>query len=160
LGTTSSSFEPDTTMTRAMLVTVLSRMSGETISGFTNNFSDVPSTEWYAQSCAWGATNGIVSGIGNGIFEPLGVVTREQMAVLLYRYAVHYGLVGTAYDASTLSGYSDAGDISSWASEAMAWAVGNGLITGRSGGTLCPKASAARCEVATIITRFANAFGM
>lgn len=160
LGTSSNSFEPEITMNRAMLVTVLSRMSGETISGFANSFSDVPSTEWYAQPCAWGATKGIVSGIGNGTFEPLSAVTREQMAVLLYRYAAYYGLTGAADDESALAAFTDAGDISSWAKEAMAWAVGNGLITGRSASTLCPKNSAARCEVATVISRFANAFGM
>lgn len=159
-GVTKSSFEPDTIMNRAMFVTVLSRMSGETISGYQNDFFDVPSSEWYAQACSWGAATGIVSGTGNGMFDPLGAVTREQMAVLLYRYAVYYGLTDGSSDASLLSAYSDAGDISAWADDEMAWAVGNGLLTGRTASTIYPKESAARCEVATMISRFAEKFGI
>ncbi|MBP8640450.1 MAG: S8 family serine peptidase [Oscillospiraceae bacterium] len=157
-GVTTSSFEPETIMNRAMFVTVLSRMSGETISGYQNDFFDVPSNEWYAQACSWGAANGIVSGTGEGMFSPMDSVTREQMAVLLYRYAVYYGLTDGSYNNSTLAAFSDAKDISAWAKSEMAWAVGNGLITGRTGSTICPKDSAARCEVATIIARFAEKF--
>ena len=159
-GVTTSSFEPETIMNRAMFVTVLSRMSGETISGYQNKFFDVPSSEWYAQACSWGAATGLVSGTGNGMFDPLGAVTREQMAVFLYRYAVYYGLTDGSSNASSLSVFSDAGNISEWARYEMAWAVGNGLLTGRTASTICPKESAARCEVATLISRFADKFGL
>ncbi len=157
-GITSSSFAPETIMNRAMFVTVLSRISGETISGFPNSFTDVPSNEWYTQPCAWGASTGIASGTGTGTFDPLGTVTREQMAVFLYRYATLYGLTDGAYDAGALSAFTDSRKVSSWATDAMAWAVGNGLITGRSVSKLCPQESAKRCEVATIISRFGNKF--
>ena len=154
-GITESSFEPETLMNRAMFVTVLSRLSGETISGYQNDFFDVPSNEWYAQPCSWGAATGIVTGTGAGYFSPLTAVTREQMAVLLYRYAMYYGLTDGSFDGAPLSAYTDAGSVSSWAKSAMAWAVSNGLITGRSGNSLAPQDSAKRCEVATIINRFA-----
>lgn len=157
-GVTDNSFEPETIMNRAMFVTVLSRMSGETISGYTNSFSDVKSSEWYAQPCSWGAATGIVSGTGGGTFSPLAAVTREQMAALLYRYALYYGLSDGSFDGAPLSAYTDAGSVSSWAKSAMAWAVSNGLITGRSGNSLAPGNSAKRCEVATIINRFAVKF--
>ena len=159
-GVTSSSFEPETIMNRAMFVTVLSRMSDEIISGFPNSFSDVPRGEWYAQPCAWGSTNGIVSGTGNGKFEPLGAVSREQMAVFLFRYATLYGLTDGSFDANAISAFTESGNVSPWATNAMAWAVGNGLITGRSAKSLCPQESAKRCEVATIISRFVTKFGM
>ncbi len=160
-GVSSSSFEPETVMNRAMFVTVLSRMSGETISGFPNGFSDVPNDAWYTQPCSWGSANGIVSGMGDGTFSPMGAVTREQMAVFLYRYAILYGLSdGTNNSEATLFGFSDRGQVSSWAMDAMAWAIENGLITGRNGTSLCPKENAKRCEVATIIYRFNNTFGV
>ncbi len=157
-GITDSSFEPETLMNRAMFVTVLSRLSGETISGYQNDFFDVPSGQWYAQPCSWGAATGIVSGTGGGNFSPLTAVTREQMAVLLYRYAMYYGLADGSFEGTPLLAYADAGSVSSWAKSAVAWAVSNGLITGRSGGTLAPQDSAKRCEVATIISRFALKF--
>ena len=157
-GVTTSSFEPETVMNRAMFVTVLSRISGETINGFQNSFSDVPSGSWYTQPCAWGAANGIASGLGDGTFSPMGSVTREQMAVFLYRYAILYGLTDGASSSATLFTFSDKADVSTWAADAMAWAVVNNLITGRSETSLCPKDSAKRCEVATIISRFTNTF--
>lgn len=157
-GVTSSSFEPETVMNRAMFVTVLSRMSAETIAGYQNSFTDVPSDSWYTQPCAWGAVNGIAGGLGDGSFSPLGSVTREQMAVFLYRYAILYGLTDGSSSPATLFTFSDKDEVSTWAADAMAWAVENNLITGRSETSLCPRDSAKRCEVATIISRFVNAF--
>lgn len=155
-GVASGRFAPETTMNRAMFVTVLSRMSGENISGFPNSFSDVPNNAWYTQPCAWGSAAGIVSGVGNGEFNPEGSVTREQMAVFLYRFAELYGLDDGSYDKAVLYSYKDRTEVSPWAKDAMAWAVDGGLITGRSGNTLSPRESAKRCEVATIISRFVN----
>ncbi|MEA4896411.1 MAG: S8 family serine peptidase [Oscillospiraceae bacterium] len=159
-GITQSSFEPETVMNRAMFVTVLSRMSKETISGYSNVFADVPEDSWYCQPCSWGAANGIVGGMGEGMFAPMGAVTREQMAVFLYRYAILYGLTdGSVNDPTAiLFAFSDRDQVSDWAAEAMAWAIENGLITGRSETGLYPKDSAKRCEVATIITRFTALF--
>ncbi len=157
-GVTTSSFEPETVMNRAMFVTVLSRMSGETITGVPNSFTDVPEDTWFSASCAWGAANGIAGGLGDGTFNPSGSVTREQMAVFLYRYAILYGLTDGGSSTATLFTFSDKAEVSDWAANAMAWAVENNLITGRSETSLCPKDSAKRCEVATIISRFANTF--
>jgi len=157
-GTTSNTFEPETVMNRAMFVTVLSRLSGESISGYINNFSDVTDDAWYAQPSAWGTAKGIVNGTGSGMFDPLGAVTREQMAVFLYRYAIFFGLTDGSFRLDALSAFNDAGSISSWAAEAMGWAVENGLLTGRSDSTLSPKESAKRCEVAAVISRFVSAF--
>ncbi len=149
-------FAPDKTMTRGMFVTVLSRMSGENISGYTNVFTDVASDAYYAQACAWGAAKGIVSGLGGGKFNPDGVVTREQMAAFLYRYAAAYGTLGESYGEAVIRDYADNGSISGWARTAMIWAVGSGHITGRDGNKLYPADSAKRGEVATMITRFAT----
>ncbi len=155
-GVSADSFQPDVSMTRAMFVTVLSRMSGENISGFPVTFSDVPAGEWYAQPSGWGFATGIVTGAGDGLFLPAQNLTREQLAVFLYRYALLYKLDDGKVSLSSLSGYTDNGKISSWAKEAMAWAVSEGLITGRSAKTLSPQDIAKRCEVATVITRFLN----
>ncbi|MGI5978439.1 MAG: S8 family peptidase [Oscillospiraceae bacterium] len=154
-GVTATSFEPETNMSRAMFVTVLSRMSGDDVSGFANTFSDVPDGAWYAQACNWGASAKIVTGVGNGRFAPDTDVTREQMAVFLYRYAQAYGLAGS-YNNSALSGYTDRGRVSAYAKEAVTWAVSKGLISGRTSTTLAPQATAKRSEVAAILARFLN----
>lgn len=154
-GVTTTSFAPETNMTRAMFVTVLARLSGADLSTYKNSFSDVADTDWYAQSCAWGAANGIVTGTGNDRFSPNADVTREQMAVFLYRYAAAGGFVGS-YSSSALSGYADRQKVSSYAKEAMSWAVSKGYITGRTATTLVPLSTAKRSEVAAIMARFIN----
>jgi hypothetical protein len=156
-GITDSSFEPETDMSRAMFVTVLARMSGEDISSYTNSFSDVPSDAWYKDACAWASEKGIVTGTGDGIFNPDGKITREQIAALLYRYAKLYGISDGTYDDTELSFY-DSGSISAWAQAAMQWANQNELITGRENNTICPLDSAKRSELATIMSRFNNSF--
>lgn len=157
-GVSATSFAPETLMDRAMFVTVLSRVSGENISGYPNSFSDVKDGQYYTQACGWGSATGIVKGSGETTFSPNGNVNREQMAVFLYRYALAYGLTEYVTDTSNLKNFSDAGSVSSFAEEALSWAVANGLITGRTATTLVPGGSAKRCEVATIIDRFAETF--
>ena len=157
-GVSETSFEPETIMNRAMFVTVLSRMTDEEIATYINSFTDVPEDEWYTQASAWGAVNGIVTGVGEGLFDPMGAVTREQMAVFLYRFAIFNSLTDGQTDPSMLTSFADSDDVSDWAATAMAWAVSSGLITGRDSNELCPKDSAKRCEVATIITRFFKTF--
>ncbi len=158
-GMTSTTFEPETLMNRAMFVTVLSRMSREDISGYANGFTDVPTDAWYSQPANWGAAKGIVNGMGEARFAPMVSITREQLASLLYRYAVTYGIMTGAQDASVLQSFDDESKVSGWAREPMAWAVSNGLLTGRTATTLAPQEGAKRCEVATIILRFVNTFG-
>lgn len=153
-GVSATSFAPETNMSRAMFVTVLSRLSGDELGAYQNDFADVASGAWYEQACAWGAAKGIVSGTGAGTFSPDLNVTREQMAVFLYRYAQSRGLVGT-YAVSGLSGYTDRSKVSSYAHEAMLWAVSRGFITGR-GTYLAPQDTAKRSEVAAVLARFVN----
>ncbi len=158
-GVAEKRFAPEETMTRAMFVTVLSRMSGESISGFPINFSDVSAGEWFAQSACWGKSTGIVSGVAENTFAPGNPVTREQIALFLYRYANTYKLYVINASGASLSDFSDGSSISDWSQTAMQWAVANSLITGRDGNLLCPQSTAKRSEVATIVQRFIAAFG-
>lgn len=149
-GTSTTRFEPDSPMTRAMLVTVLWRLAGSPIEG-ANVFYDVPVGEWYTQSVAWAAENGVVNGIGGGYFDPNGSITREQMASILFRYCGKLGL-DTSGRAS-LAGFPDNGTASDWAVESLQWAVNEGLLAG-SDGKLLPGGNATRAQVATILARF------
>lgn len=158
-GMSERSFAPDLTMNRAMFVTLLSRLSGEDISGGTVQFSDVPPDSYYAQACAWGADRGIVEGY-DGKFMPENSVTREQMATFLYRFAKYSYLTYGVSSTAVLDGYTDSRSISQYAREAMAWAVEEGLITGRTSEQLAPLDNASRAEVATLIERFAVKYNL
>lgn len=151
-GTSATLFSPGANMDRAMLATVLWRMEGEPAAAYTGAFSDVASGQWYSQSVEWAAARGIVTGLGGGRFGPRQAVTREQIAVMLYRYAKDY-LELDASQAGDLSAYADQGSVSGWAREAMTWAVGAQIVNG-SGGKLAPGRSATRAEVATMLQRF------
>lgn len=155
-GVSARRFGPEETMTRAMLVTVLWRYEGEPQAGGAP-FTDVRPTDWYAAQIAWAAQNGVVNGVGKGKFDPEGMVTREQMAAVLYRYAQQKGFDTSAR--GDLSGFADSGAVSPWATEPMGWAVGSGLIGGStSGGKLLlhPADGATRAEVAAILVRFVD----
>ncbi len=152
-GMSATTFEPDTAMTRAMLVTVLWRYAGKPIEG-KNSFTDVPNGQWYSDAVTWAAKNGIVAGVGNGKFDPEGKITREQMAAILYRYANKVGI--DTGGRSTL-GFPDAGKASSYAKDALQWAVAEGLVSGskENGVTyLHPQGNATRAQVASILMRF------
>lgn len=152
-GVSATQFAPEEPMTRAMLVTVLWRYAGAPIEG-TNHFSDVPEGTWYTEAVAWASHNGVVNGVGNGCFEPDGAITREQMAVILHRYCGSIG-IDTAARAE-LSTFPDAAKISSYAAEALSWAVKTGLITGSAQGGevyLEPQGDATRAQVATVLMR-------
>jgi len=150
-GTDSRSFSPNASMTRAMLVTVLYRLEGEpTVTG-RSSFTDVRSGAYYEKSVIWAAANGIVTGTDSTSFSPDAKVTREQLAAILYRYAQYRKL---ATDASAkLNSFTDADSVSAYASEALGWAVSEGLINGASG-KLMPKGDATRAQVAAILHRF------
>lgn len=150
-GTSYSAFSPNTTTTRGMLVTILHRLENEpaaTGSGFT----DVASGAYYADAVAWAAVHDIVTGASETKFEPDNPITREQMAAILYRYAQYKGYDVTA--SNDLSGYTDASQISAYATTAMQWANAEGLIAGNTSTTINPKGNATRAEVATILMRF------
>ena len=147
-------FEPDTSMTRAMLVTVLWRYAGEPKEG-SNDFSDVPSDQWYAEAVAWASRNGIVTGVGNGRFDPNGTITREQLATILFRYC--NAQVMDTSGRTELGSFPDKEKISSYAADALSWAVSEGLVTGTKMGSstyLDPQGNATRAQVATILMRF------
>lgn len=150
-GTDSRSFSPNASMTRAMLVTVLYRLEGEpTVTG-RSSFTDVRSGAYYEKAVIWAAANGIVTGTDSTSFSPAAKVTREQLAAILYRYAQYRKLDTDA--SAKLNSFTDADSVSAYASEALGWAVSEGLINGASG-KLMPKGDATRAQVAAILHRF------
>ena len=151
-GTSATHFSPDSATTRAMVVTVLYRIEGQPAADWANPFWDVPASAWFHDAVTWAWENDITGGVSSTHFGAGNAVTREQLAAFLYRYAQDQG-----YDTSAradLSGYSDAGLVSSYATEALSWANATGLITGTTGTTLSPQGSATRAQVATILSRF------
>ena len=151
-GTDGSLFSPESTTTRAQVVTVLYRLAGQPAADWENPFWDVPASAWFHDAVTWAWENDITGGVSSTHFGAGNAVTREQLATFLYRYAQDQG-----YDTSAradLSGYSDAGLVSSYATEALSWANATGLITGTTATTLSPKGSATRAQVATILNRF------
>ena len=147
-------FEPNGETTRAMLVMVLYRMAGAPdMAGRESSFTDVSADSWYGAAVIWASENGIVNGVGGGLFDPDASLTREQMAMMLYRFAGYLG--SNTEKSADLSAYGDADAVSAAAQDAMAWAVAEGLVNGRSAAELAPKASATRAELATILFRFA-----
>ena len=153
-GTSGTLFSPNATTTRAMIVTILYRLEGSPVANGSAGFTDVAYGTWYTAAVNWAAANEIVTGYGSGKFGPMDPITREQMAAILFRYADFKGMDTTAR--ADLSGYTDAGDISAYAVEAMSWANAEGFITGTTATTLKPQGSATRAQVATILTRYAQ----
>lgn len=153
-GTSGTLFSPNATTTRAMIVTILYRLEGSPVANGSAGFTDVAYGTWYTAAVNWAAANDIVTGYGSGKFGPMDPITREQMAAILFRYADFKGMDTTAR--ADLSGYTDAGDISAYAVEAMSWANAEGFITGTTATTLKPQGSATRAQVATILTRYAQ----
>lgn len=154
-GMTPTTFAPNATMTRAMLVSVLWRLAGAPAPKAPNTFVDVPDGAWYTDAVTWAAENGVVSGIGGSRFDPSGFVTREQTAEILYNYAHSKG-----YDVSAradLTAFPDAASVSGWAEEALSWANAAGLVNGtvRDGQTILdPQGSASRAQVAMILMNY------
>ena len=149
-GAGDGTFAPYTIMNRSMLVQVLYALEGKpAVSG--SSFADVASDAWYADAVAWAAQTGIVTGLSDTTFGPDQVLTREQLATILYRYAAYKGYDVTA--SGDLDSYTDAAQLGAYALEAMEWATGSSLISG-SNGALAPQSSATRAEAATILMRF------
>lgn len=150
-GTSESTFEPNGNMTRAMLVTLFWRMESEPAVTSSAAFEDVAAGSWYADAVNWANGEGIVTGFSDTEFGPENAITREQIAVLLYRYEQYKGNDVSAR--ADLSGYSDYAQISGYAQDAMSWANAEGLMTGRTASTLDPKGTATRAEIATLLVR-------
>lgn len=143
-------FDPDGKLTRAMLVTILYRHEEEPdIADATNPFTDVPADKWYTNAVIWAASEGIVNGVTETTFSPDATITREQIATILYRYA------GKPDATGDLSTYPDEVAVSTYAVDAMRWAVGMGIINGMDG-KLAPQSSATRAQIATIFYRYLN----
>lgn len=150
-GTSSTRFQPQTTMSRAMAVTVLHRLAGKPESSESNPFTDAPSGNWYSDAVLWAVENKITNGTSASTFAPEKSVTREQLVTFLYRYAKTQHLELTQ---GNLSRFDDYAQISSFARTAFAWAVAQGIITGTDDTHLSPMKSTSRAECATILTRF------
>ena len=149
-GVSSSEFAPYGTLSRGMIVTILYRLEGSPAVKYAGRFTDVPDGEWYSSAAEWAAENGIAEGYGDGTFGPGDPVTREQMAVLLYRYLADFK-GNAAGEGADLGSFDDASDVSDWASAAVKWAFGSGSLGERSSGTLAPKADAFRWEAAAAL---------
>ena len=146
-------FNPDGTLTRAMIGQVLYNLEGAS-GAYPSVFTDVADSAWYAKAVNWAAASGIVEGKGNNKFDPNAPITRQEMAAILYRYAELKG-----YDVSkvdSLNGYTDASKVASWAKEAMGWAVENYVINGKGASRLDPTGTATRAQVAQILMNFCN----
>ena len=151
-GMTATTFAPTVEMNRAMLATLLSRMAGVQGTPADAGFSDIPSGDWYAPGVNWAFSANIVGGYPDGTFKPFASLTREQLAVFLYRYATRY-LGKEAPCDGDLSQFPDVDEVSNYALDALAWAVGAGLVNGKDG-KLAPLDKTNRAEVATILYRF------
>ena len=153
-GTAADVFAPNTTTTRAMIVTILYRLEGSPAVTGTSAFVDVPAGQWYTDAVNWAAANQIVKGTSATTFAPNDSITREQMAAILYRYAQYKG-----YDVTKkadLSGYSDNGQVSAYAKDALAWANAAKLINGVTNTTLASQGNATRAQVSAILHRFCD----
>lgn len=165
-GTSASTVSPNGVCTRAQLVSILYRVQGEptTVKGYELSklrapFNDVPRGQWYTDAIWWAKLMGVVSGTSATTFDPEGEITREQLAVILYNYTKQFA-PGSLTATGSLAGFPDAASVSSWARTEMAWAVGNGLISGTGSGSvayLTPQGSATRAQVAAILMRFEQA---
>ncbi len=154
-GVSETEFMPAGTTTRAQFVTVLGRIAGAEVSqSVDTGYTDVVSDGWSTGYIYWASQNGIVNGYENGTFGQYDEITREQMAVILYRFAKFTGRDTAA--AKDLAAYTDAVSISSWAKDAIGWANAEGLITGVTDTTLEPSGKATRAQVATILMRLEN----
>jgi hypothetical protein len=150
-----------------MLVTVLFRNSvgGGVLDAPPSSgvaFADVPANQWYSDAIAWASANGIVNGVGDNRFAPDENVTREQFAAILYRFALSVGddaHIVPSSETANLATYTDAGEISGWALDALKWANATGLITGRTPTTLAPQGTATRAEAATLLKRYMENVG-
>ncbi len=150
-GTSATTFAPEVTTTRGMIVSMLARLEGVT-SAEPAGFTDVSADDWYATAVNWAASAGIVNGYEDNTFQPNAAITREQLAAMLMNYAQWKGQDTSAR--ADLSHYSDADSISSWANDVLSWAVAEGLLTGVTDDTIAPQVHATRAQVAAILQRF------
>ena len=154
-GVGENTFDPEGASTRAMIVTALWRLAGSPVVNYAMNFEDVEADQWYTEAIRWAASEKIVEGLGDGTFGTEKAVTREELAVILYRYEQSQGGGFKGLWAYRMD-YADLADLSDWAYEAMAWMNMNGVVNGRLDNTLAPQDGANRAEAAAMLQRFAK----
>ncbi len=152
-GVSGTSFAPNSNLTRGMLVQILFNLEGKPQSA-SASFSDVKADAWYAKAVDWAAANKVVTGYADGTFRPNAAVTREQAAAILYRYAQSKGIDVSAGEDTNILSYADALQASEYAIPALQWAVGTGVLNGKSGNLLAPTGTATRAEIAAIMQRW------
>ena len=152
-------FAPDATTSRSMIATILWRMAGSPVVNYAMNYTDVAQGQWCSEAIRWATSEGVVTGYGNGLFGTNDPITREQFAVMLYRFAQEQGYdVSIGEDTNILS-YTDVADLSEYAISAMQWAVGAGIINGTGdGSTLSPQGQATRAQAAVMLMRFCEEY--
>ena len=155
-GVSAGRFAPNSTTTRAMVVTIIYRLAGSPGVSGTSDFTDVPAGAWYSDAVTWAAKRGIVEGMTATTFDPNDAVTREELAAMLYRYAKHKGYDTSAAENTNILSYNDALSISEYAFEALQWACGEGIINGTGAGSLEPGGSATRAQLARCCTASAQ----
>ena len=148
-GTSATTFAPDATTSRSMIATILWRMAGSPVVNYAMDYTDVAQGQWYSEAIRWAASEGIVGGYGNGLFGTNDPITREQFAVMLYRFAQEQGYDVSIGENTNILSYTDVADLSEYAISAMQWAVGAGIINGTGdGSTLTPQGQATRAQAA------------
>ena len=158
-GTSSNTFSPEATTSRAMLAAILWRAAGSPVVDYAMDFADVEQGQWYTEAIRWAASEGIVGGYGEGTFGTNDPITREQLAVMLWRYAQAQGYDVSVGENTNILSYADVGALSEWAVPAMQWACGAGLITGTGdGSTLTPQGQATRAQAAALFLRFGTEY--
>lgn len=154
-GTGNGLFEPNGTLTRAMLVTILWRSEGKPAASAQTSFTDVPAGAYYAEAVCWAAANGVVKGVSSTEFGPSKNITRQELVTILWRLAAKKGL-NTTNAGLTVPEFADRSQIAAWAAEAMSWGCTRGILTGKSANRVDPTGTATRAEAAAMIVRFRN----
>lgn len=158
-GTSATTFAPDVTTSRAMIATILWRMAGSPVVNYAMDYTDVAQNQWCSEAIRWATSEGVVTGYGNGQFGTNDPITREQFAVMLYRFAQEQSYDVSIGENTNILSYTDVADLSEYAISAMQWAVGAGIINGTGdGSTLSPKGQATRAQAAVMLMRFCEEY--
>lgn len=156
-GTSSTSFDPNVSLTRTMAARILYNMSGNPPVSYSQDFTDVQAGKWYSDAVIWAKQNGIMAGYPDGRFGVNDVITREQIATILYNYSKKYGVRTDSLQ--SLDSFTDASSVSAFAVTPIQWAVANGIIHGRTTTTLVPKGNASRAECAVMLEKYLTGIG-
>ena len=154
VGTSDNVFSLSAPVSRAMIVQIMARIAGAELTDNVYNrseFRDVPVGRWYTRAIEWARVNGMASGTGNGLFDPDDPITRQELAVFMYKLAKHVTGSAPSYDLSAIAGYLDRGEVASWAAKQMSWAVANGIMHGTTPYHLSPQITLTRAQVAEVI---------